>query len=467
MKYAVAAVGCVAAVAAVLPAADAALTENQVLVVYNSATPASEDVFNFYRGVRPGVIGFDLNDATLAAGNISYTDFESKVRNPIRGFLTANNLEQQIAAITLTKGLPHRILDTDNATVGDRPGDTITEFNNGDATFASVDSELTLLYQDLRTRPGAGEAGGSFDSYADNLILNPYYQSSASVNTFSRSNITAPKTFGTLNDGDGNQVGYTIADSPTSPSDGGDFYLVTRLDGDTVGQVTNAITRGLNPVYNTRTDRVILDENAAGELDGDDYADTAALLATNGYSAVTHETSNTFLIGASGSLVGAGPASPDTNTARVNGPVAVLATYGGAHSTASQNEYIFTYDEQLIAGSIFNSIESFNGRPFGTLMEFGDQGSLAEFVKAGGSFGVGNAWEPFAGTVADNEFLLDNYFYNNLSWAEAAYTSLRFLSWQQIVLGDPLSTATLIIPEPTTLALLACGLPVLLRRRRV
>ena len=42
-------------------------------------------------------------------------------------------------------------------------------------------------------------------------------------------------------------------------------------------------------------------------------------------------------------------------------------------------------------------------------------------------------------SVADNEQIAKNFLLGNLTWAEAAYTSLPALSWQQIVLGDPLA----------------------------
>jgi len=80
-----------------------------------------------------------------------------------------------IVSICLIRGLPHRILDTDNALVGDNPSALSAEFSAGDATCAAVDAELVLLWQNLE----GSEAGGTMDSTSDNLIVNPYHGSTA------------------------------------------------------------------------------------------------------------------------------------------------------------------------------------------------------------------------------------------------------------------------------------------------
>ena len=448
------------AVTALAAPTSAALTASQVLVVYNSKGPDgngnlvadSLDVYNAYAATHPGVLGFDLNDATLAPGTITYVDFEAKVRDPLRNFLNANNLASQVVALTMTKGLPHRISDTDNAGVGDSPGGTQTEFNNGDANFASVDSELTLLWQNLRT----GEAGGAFDSHADNYIVNPYFSSSSPATTFARNNITAAKTFVPGVDQNNNQVGWFVKDGPgqNATSDAGDFYLVTRLDGDTVAQVVASIGRAQAITYNKAVDRVVIDENATGNLDGTDYASAATTLTLAG-ATVTHDTSSTFLIG--NNLLAT---VPDTASQRLAGPVMALVTYGGNHSGASQDEYVFTWQGQLVNGAILNSMESYNGRPLGGLSEYTDQASVAEWIAAGGTFATGNVYEPFSNTVPLSNVLLDRFLLQGWTWAEAAYAAAPVLSWQQIFIGDPLAT----IPEPAS-ALLLLGTPLLWARR--
>ena len=211
---------------------DKGLEPNQVLVIYNSTHDDGLAVFDHYRSRRPGVLGFDLNDPTLTPGNISRAGFQSKVRDPIRAHLATNALEQQVVVLVLTKGLPHRIRNlagTPNA--GDAPADATALFEEGNATYASVDSELTLLWQDLGDRPGSGEGGGLMDSFSDNLITNPYYGQLKSITDHGRSNITKPFTFRNRDD---LLWTWRSSRSGAKASDAGRIYLTTRLDGATV-----------------------------------------------------------------------------------------------------------------------------------------------------------------------------------------------------------------------------------------
>jgi hypothetical protein len=61
------------------------------------------------------------------------------------------------------------------------------------------------------------------------------------------------------------------------------------------------------------------------------------------------------------------------------------------------------------------------------------------FLSSGGTFAIGNVYEPFSFSLADSQFLSRNFLLGRLTWAEAAYTAVPCLSWQQIVVGDPLA----------------------------
>jgi hypothetical protein len=94
---------------------------------------------------------------------------------------------------------------------------------------------------------------------------------------------------------------------------------------------------------------------------------------------------------------------------------------------------------ELARGAIFNTIESYNGRALGGLETIYEQGQVADFIAAGGVFGIGHVWEPFSFAVPDNEYLLINFLVRGMSWGEAAWSSIPVLSWQHVVLGDPLA----------------------------
>jgi hypothetical protein len=433
---------------------------NQVLVLYNSQVADSLAVYNYYSAARPGVLGFDLNDAIIAPGSISYANFASKIRDPLRDHLIANDLEEQVLVFTMTKGLPHRVQDINAGNVGDVAANALTAFNAGNATYASVDSELTLLWLNL----DGGEADGTMDSAADNHILNPYFADTNAFGSYPRAQLGTSKAVENLEDVAWRLRETTVGNPLSSP---GSMYLTSRLDGNSVADVTGMIDRAQNVTWNINSDQIIIDDSSRN-LDndsllpapdntiafgnsGDDYDQTASLLTGQYPALVTNlnPTAGPFLIGTNdpGQVVAA-------SAQQVEGPVAYLASYGQNHNQ-SQNEanYVNTFNGQLVDGAIFNTIESFNGRAFGGLSTLSSQGQVSQWIANGGTFGLGNVYEPFSHTVPDNELLLNNLLYNNLTFVEAAWSSIPWVSWQQIVVGDPLARITL-VPEPATVTML-------------
>jgi len=457
------------------------ILEDQVVVVYNSQDTDSQAVFDHYVSVHPNVQGVDLNTTFSSPHTLSYTEFVAKVRDPIRSYLqtsnpTGSNIADQVSVLTLTKGIPHRIADINSLGVGDTPGSAADLFEAGNATYASVDSELTLLWQGLDT----GESNGLMDSHADNVVANPYHGQAASFNSFDRTAIQSPRTFTSLSDDMGQPLAWQMHDGASSSvvTDAGSMYLTTRLDGRTVADVTAMIDRAQNPSYNPVTDQIILDESPppaspTDELDdtslfskatdpsyaGNDY-DEAFIALSGQWANLILDKSSSFLIGTNGSVV-------DPDAVAVTGPVAVLASFGGNHSVNDQAGYLATFEGQLVDGAILNTLESFNAKDLGGAGGFGDQGQLAQWIASGGTFGVGNIFEPFAFSVSDNELLLEQFLLGGLTWAEAAWASIPYLSWQQVVLGDPLARAAL-VPEPAVSIALLIGILIvsLVRKKR-
>jgi uncharacterized protein (TIGR03790 family) len=440
-----------AACLALVRPAEASITASQVLVVYNSRATDATSIKDAYLAVHPDLPAtnvFDLNDATLvnALGNsladVSYTDFVNKIRNPIRNYLdqAGHPSSTAIVSILLIRGLPHRIQDTDVATAGDDPvGGAQPEFNAGDYTAASVDSELTLLWQDLNT----GELGGTMDSKADNVIDNPYHTSNSSIAGSSRSNIKVQKTFVKLSNVAWTHVGLPNNMYKLTP---GDMYLVCRLDGNTAADVITALNRAQNIRVNRRYAWIVLDEDVANppshpELDnldlfttpnptyfyaGNDYEDTRDILQPLGWK-VDFDDTSTFI-------------SP----ALLPRPIAAYSSYGENSSPQPPNPSTYIEGFQFARGAIFNTYESYNGRAFNGLGTKYSQEQVADFIAWGGTFGIGHVWEPFAFTIPDNEFLFVNFLQNGLTWAEAAWSSTPVLSWMHVVIGDPLATATIV-----------------------
>lgn len=418
----------------------AAIASSQVLVVHNSPSADSAIILDAYLTAHPEIPAenvLDLNDPALAGvADVSYTEFIDKIRDPIRTYLdlAGDPSATSIVSIVLIKGIPHRIQDTDNLTVGDVPTSAAGEFNAGDYTAAAVDSELALLWQNLES----GESGGTMDSKADNVIDNPYHTRATSIAGYTRSNIKSDKIFAKPL-----AVAWTFAGAGASRLREGDFYLVCRLDGNTAADVISMIQRAQNIRINRRYVWVVLDEHADStrEYDnmdlfdppnpayfyaGDDYEETRDLLQTAGWR-VRYDNTSTFVL-----------------PATLPRPVAAYASYGENHINNPPGSGTYLEGFQFARGAVFNTAESYNGRAFNGKGTLFNQEQVADFIALGGTFGIGNVWEPFAFTLPDDEFLFTNLLVNGLTWAEAAWSSIPVLSWMHVVIGDPLATVVVV-----------------------
>jgi hypothetical protein len=457
--------------------ASAQLREHQVMVVYDSRIPDSLAVAEYYAGStkvpegtggqvgsRPNVL--TLNLATIGApspapGNITYANFITQLRDPIRAGINARGLGRQVRCLVLTKGLPHRLLDINASDIGDFVGPYVTAFNNSNITAAAVDSELVALWQNL----SANENNGAADSFADGAILNQYWKSLVPIGTFNADNNQAAKNFSGVGTGPQWNPGGPLGGATRFAA--GDMVLVTRLDGNTVADVRAIIDRGRDPYVNMTSAAYLFDEsNSNGTKDGsanaeidnsagaftamrdmDDYeASRDALLADK--RVPTAKVFYNALAGQSQFFVGPRLTWNAGQGIVVSDPVLLLATYGSNHagnpttSTGQASGTIYATSFNYAPGAIFNSIESYNARAFGGLAgasPSANQQQLSNFLAAGGTFGLGNVWEPFADDVPDNRLIVENFIKGNLCWAEAAWSSLPAVSWQQLVIGDPLA----------------------------
>ncbi len=129
--------------------------------------------------------------------------------------------------------------------------------------------------------------------------------------------------------------------------------------------------------------------------------------------------------------------------------VLLYATYGtngdgpcssGYLLTGCNGEPIFKFAN----GAVFTSIESFNAVTMFTCPGTG-QAKIVDFITAGGTGAIGHCFEPQPDAAIDNEFLFYNLVAddNNDGWAdltfvEAAFTAIPYLSWSEVVIGDPL-----------------------------
>lgn len=430
--------------------AAADITESQVLVVYNSAAPEATTLKDAYLAAHPGIPSthvLDLNNPTMLAvmppGGLIYSQYVSWIRDPIRNFINQPGAPEpaDIIAIVLIRPMPHRIYDTDNITVGDNPNGLLAEFlppSNGgvaDATCAAIDSELTLLWQNIET----GEAGGMMDSKSDNLIDNPFHATGTPIHAYPRGNILTQKTF--LNYFNFNVV-WTLGGSGATALTPGDICLVSRIDGKTLADALAGLHRAQDLCINKARTKIILDKDPSNSDNdylisppssdpfyaGVDYDDARTALQAAGWN-VRYDNTTDFI-----------ECTEETS------PLAAYASFGENHNVnpPGNGTYILCY--KFAPGAIFNTLESYNGRDLNGVGMHPSipQGQVSDFIASGGTFGIGHVWEPFGFTLPDNEYLLVRFLVNNWTWGEAAWASIPVLSWQQTVLGDPLARAVIL-----------------------
>jgi uncharacterized protein (TIGR03790 family) len=254
---------------------------------------------------------------------------------------------------------------------------------------ASVDSELTLLYSDLLGVPRqlAGRA------------RNPYY-GQMTAGRFSR---------------------FSHALFP--------IYLVTRLDGYSLEDIRGLIDRALSP---RRDGRFILDLKADDNTMGNDWLRLAAeRLQAAGIPAsrIVLETSTRFLTGEKDVLGYASWGSNDhADTSRflrhgwVNG--ALLAEY------VSSDARTFQEPPQEWDIAKWSEPEKFyKGSP---------QSLIADSIHEGVTGAAGYVYEPYLDTCIRPQILFPAYV-SGLNLAESYYLAMPYLSWQTVVVGDPLA----------------------------
>ncbi|MCA9281665.1 MAG: hypothetical protein H6812_13040 [Phycisphaeraceae bacterium] len=424
-----AALACAMLIGAFTPAARA-ITEDQVLLLYNSQNADSLAVRNMYVALYPGVRQFDFNDATIPTQFCTRFEYNSKIRLPLLNFINGvsapfQDISSDVVVFLTTRGLPTRINGG-------------AEFSLA-TSFSSVESELTLIQQDLEV---AGNTALPFRY--NGVIDNPYHlNNTVPVTNFTRANIKQPKNF-TIVGPTGGEHWY-ITNLTT-----GDFYLTCRLDAQPYGTTTALqniqalLNRSQHLVVSKCMVQCLFDEYqpSANQLDDDDlpprfplrddFEKATQFLTNQGY-AVTHDETTNFITG---------PELPD------NRPILVLGSYGenhdiapGAENAPGDGEYLDTYTFDPAA--IFVSYESFNAHDIAG-QSGSDHEQVTDFIARGGSFTVGHVAEPFTVFVADAEYLARALYLNGRTFAEAAWIATPALSITNVPIGDPLATVTVV-----------------------
>jgi uncharacterized protein (TIGR03790 family) len=193
-----------------------------------------------------------------------------------------------------------------------------------------------------------------------------------------------------------------------------DMYLVTRLDGYTVAEVRALIDRSKNPVLSASA-KFVLDQDPTWSLNLNNIMDLAKQdLQARGFSVVLDSTES-FL----------------TNQQDVIG----YASWGSNDRHATSSSEHAKPKNTWAPGAIAETYVSTSGRTFNKPVVYG-QSVVADLIEEGVTGAKGYVYEPYANAMANVSVLFDRYT-KGYNLAESFYTASPFLSWMDVVIGDP------------------------------
>lgn len=375
---------------------------DNVLVVRNGNSPVSISIASYYmsrRGIPAGnLVTVSTIDSSLSAANESMpvADYQSQIEGPIRSFMLANGLTDQIQYIVLTKGVPHRLS-------GDSMGGT-----SGSRSVDSMLATMDLLYPaELNFQNEDGTLAGT-------AFVNYYWRSRE---PFLHTNY------------------------------GG--YLVCRLDGYTESDAKALVDHALASESATR--HVLIDEDPgfglgspAGQpkwyLLPDGSWDPNYQLSYSDYNGDMTR-ANEIISGRPGLSVQLDQTAPFVGSSN---PLTGYISWGSNdHAFNATVYHSLTFAPRAIAETAVST----SGRTF--LPTSGGQSLVADLVGQGVAGVKGYATEPFLDAIASPSVLLD-FYSSGRNLAESFYAASRFIGWKDVVIGDPL--CALSGSEPGTVA---------------
>lgn len=401
--------------------ADLPLTVEEVnwvtdlLIVYNSDMPEDLDLVEYYsspftgRSIDPSYrLGLPLGES--AAETISRDNYGAQIRDPIISFLDdpANSeIKSNVKYLLLTKGVPYKIPGT----------------NGGDhslSTNACVDSELCLL------RSGGVSSSEGYRLEGPIWDESDFYGFNGNGFYYAEDQDFVPDTF---------QV--TDMDSHHWPLN----YLVCRLTAYTYDDCKAMIERSL--AADTSQNGWIILDSKPGSLGYERMFDPVWPNTDN-----TWDSGFEILSNAGFNIVG------DTTADRITADYPDLPAGAadnmfvycswGVHSGFSKTYILDTLGFTYLPGACFMSYESFNAttmrcsNPDDPAEGHPSQGQIADFIHMGGTCAIGNVYEPWTDGVGDERWVFHRYMEGGDRWIEAAYKGLCYVSWQEVVIGDPL-----------------------------
>ena len=347
---------------------------SNVLVIVNSASPAGQQIADRYAAVRNIPADQIFRITTAVTEDIERELYEHTIEGPIGAWITRRAAQDRILYIVLTKGVPLRIRGT-TGTGG---------------SISSVDSELTLLYRKL-----LGIATPAFGR-----VANPYYHADRA-----------------------------LAEAPRFSHAAHDMYLVTRLDGFSTADVLQLIERGVKPA---KDGEILLDQRAQmlSDRTGDAWLAAAEKqLQSMGLEGRTVLDSSREVL---------------ADRKRVLG----YYSWGSNDSAIKRRRFNFTFAPGALAAMFVSTdARTFKEPPetwaigsWGdarTFFEGSPQSLTGDLIREGATGVAGHVAEPFLDAAVRPQVLFPAYI-SGFNLAESFYLAMPYLSWQTVVIGDPL-----------------------------
>ena len=381
-----------------------------VLVIYNADSTDASMLARYYRSERDipvghlcGISGVDPTQRT-----IDFADYQIDLHDPVAACLQALPHPEEIDYLVIVRGLPYRV-------------------NLPDGGFYTSLSAMLQVHEAARVSgasPLAGQPqyhGTNFQASIDNpayvdgfcsgvdlVISNPYASWYSTACGIVRS-ADHPPSFRRADAGQAD--GYDF---------GGQLFIVTRLDGFDFQDASALVDRAVAADGSYPTAELLCmagsDEPRAARDPECEFATRHLTLA--GFT-------GTWLTPFDGTLTGHEVAAYFTGTANLRTAIAGQtyvpgAITGNLTSTGAAPANFFCN----AAGDVCPQSES--------------QTSIARFVRAGATGAHGTVVEPLNNTFPNAGTLLFYTFGYNLG--ESYFFNQQFIYWQNIYLGDPLTT---------------------------
>ena len=362
---------------------------DRVLVIENTNSPTSIQIARYYmekRGVKK-VFQIRCADSALdaQAETLEYVAYQDAIEKPLQEYLAK---DLKIDYIVLTKGIPLRLV---NAPVGIAPG------------RPSLDSCLAAL---------------------------DYFQRSDSVRTVIVENDLKGTAYY-------NRF-WNSSERFSHVKHGG--YLVTRLDGYTAASAMALVDSSLAGQGAKPAGDILLDSMALA-----DPVDTSKVPISPFHPGLKDMDTiveiawgewNVDLFATHNNLIKAGvPVELDRTEKFIGGKHGLMgyASWGSNDAKYVAENYLSL---RFASGAIAETAVSTSARTF--LPTTGGQSLIADLIESRVTGVKGYCDEPFLLAVASPSVLFDRYT-RGWNLAESFYAASRFVGWEDIVIGDPLS----------------------------